>query len=106
MTKTQRRTKWKAGLVIAMAALFLVVLLAVSLSFGQTTQTAHIARIFVGSDNKILIPAAGLMGAGLMLLADCIVQVVAETMPVGIITSIVGGPIFMILILRQKKDVW
>ena len=66
----------------------------------------HIARIFVGSDNKILIPAAGLMGAGLMLLADCIIQVVAETMPVGIITSIVGGPIFMILILRQKKDVW
>jgi iron complex transport system permease protein len=66
----------------------------------------HIARIFVGSDNKILIPAAALMGAGLMLLADCIVQVVAETMPVGIITSIVGGPIFMILILKQKKDVW
>ncbi len=66
----------------------------------------HIARIFVGSDNKILIPAAGLMGAGLMLLADSVVQVVAETMPVGIITSIIGGPIFMILILRQKKDVW
>ena len=36
MTKTQRRTKWKAGLVIAMAALFLVAMLAVSLSFGQT----------------------------------------------------------------------
>lgn len=66
----------------------------------------HIARIFVGSDNKILIPAAGLMGAGLMLLADCVVQVVAETMPIGIITSIIGGPIFMLLILRQKKEVW
>jgi len=66
----------------------------------------HIARIFVGSDNKILIPASGLMGAGLMLLADCVVQVVAETMPIGIITSIIGGPIFMILILRQKKEVW
>lgn len=66
----------------------------------------HIARIFVGSDNKILIPAAGLMGAGLMLLADCVVQIVAETMPVGIITSIIGGPIFMLLILRQKKEVW
>ena len=66
----------------------------------------HIARIFVGSDNKILIPAAGLMGAGLMLLADCVVQIVAETMPVGIITSIIGGPIFMFLILRQKKEVW
>ncbi len=66
----------------------------------------HIARIFVGSDNKILIPAAGLMGAGLMLLADCTVQLVAETMPIGIITSLIGGPIFMILILRQKKEVW
>ncbi len=66
----------------------------------------HIARIFVGSDNKILIPAAGLMGAGLMLLADCAVQLVAETMPIGIITSLIGGPIFMILILKQKKEVW
>ena len=66
----------------------------------------HIARMFVGSDNKVLIPAAGLMGAGLMLLADCVVQVVLPTMPIGIITSIIGGPIFMILILRQKKEVW
>ncbi len=66
----------------------------------------HIARIFVGSDNKILIPAAGLMGAGLMLLADCVIQLVAETMPIGIITSIIGGPIFMFLILRQKKEIW
>jgi iron complex transport system permease protein len=66
----------------------------------------HIARMFVGSDNKILIPAAGLMGAGLMLLSDCIVQLVAETMPVGIITSIIGGPIFMLLILHQKKEIW
>lgn len=66
----------------------------------------HIARMFVGSDNKVLIPAAGLMGAGLMLLADCFVQIVLPTMPIGIITSIIGGPIFMILILRQKKEVW
>ncbi|MBQ3685098.1 MAG: iron ABC transporter permease [Candidatus Methanomethylophilaceae archaeon] len=66
----------------------------------------HIARMFVGSDNKILIPAAGPMGAGLMLLADCVVQTVAETMPIGIITSIIGGPVFMLLILRQKREVW
>ncbi|MBO7351970.1 MAG: iron ABC transporter permease [Candidatus Methanomethylophilaceae archaeon] len=66
----------------------------------------HIARIFVGSDNKILIPAAGLMGAGLMLLADCVVQIVLPTLPIGIITSIIGGPVFMILLLRQKKEVW
>ncbi len=66
----------------------------------------HIARMFVGSDNKILIPAAGLMGACIMLLSDCVVQEVNANMPIGIITSILGGPIFMFLILRQKKEIW
>ncbi|MDO5853940.1 MAG: iron ABC transporter permease [Thermoplasmata archaeon] len=67
----------------------------------------HIARMFVGSDNKILIPAAGLMGACVMLLADCVVQLVgSSSIPVGIITSIIGGPLFMFLIIRQKKEVW
>ena len=66
----------------------------------------HIARMFVGSDNKILIPAAGLMGACIMMLADCVVQLVMPSLPIGIITSILGGPIFMLLILRQKKEIW
>lgn len=66
----------------------------------------HIARMFVGSDNKILIPAAGLMGACIMLLSDCVVQEVNPNMPIGIITSILGGPVFMFLILRQKKEIW
>ena len=43
----------------------------------------HIARMFVGSDNKILIPAAGLMGACIMMLADCVVQLVMPSLPAG-----------------------
>ncbi len=66
----------------------------------------HIARMFVGSDNKILIPAAALMGAVIMLLADSLVQLVSSTLPVGIITSILGGPVFLFLIIRQKKEIW
>ena len=66
----------------------------------------HIARMFVGSDNKILIPAAGLMGSCVLLLADAVVQFVSTSIPVGIITSIIGGPLFLFLILRQKKEVW
>jgi ABC-type Fe3+-siderophore transport system permease subunit len=66
----------------------------------------HIARMFVGSDNKILIPAAALMGAVIMLLADSLVQIVGSGMPVGIITSILGGPVFLFLIIRQKKEIW
>ncbi len=66
----------------------------------------HIARMFVGSDNKILIPAAGLMGAAVMLLADSLVQIVGTNVPIGVVTSLLGGPVFMFLILRQKKEVW
>ena len=66
----------------------------------------HIARMFVGSDNKILIPAAALMGACIMMVSDCIVQMVMPSLPIGIITSILGGPVFMLLILRQKKEIW
>ncbi len=66
----------------------------------------HIARMFVGSDNKVLIPAAGLMGACIMMLSDCVVQIVMPSLPIGIITSILGGPVFMFLVLRQKKEIW
>ncbi len=66
----------------------------------------HIARMFVGSDNKVLIPAAALMGACIMMVSDCIVQSVMPSLPIGIITSILGGPVFMLLILRQKKEIW
>ena len=41
-----------------------------------------------------------------MMLADCVVQLVMPSLPIGIITSILGGPIFMLLILRQKKEIW
>ncbi len=66
----------------------------------------HIARMFVGSDNKVLIPAAALMGAVIMLLSDSLVQIIGSGMPVGIITSILGGPVFLFLIIRQKKEIW
>ena len=67
----------------------------------------HIARIFIGSDNRYLVPAAALMGAVLMLFADIVAHyVVSFDMPIGIITAIIGGPVFLFLILRQKKEVW
>ena len=67
----------------------------------------HIARIFVGSDNRILVPAAALMGAWLMIFADITTYFISPfELPVGIVTALIGGPLFMILILRQKKEIW
>ena len=67
----------------------------------------HIARIFIGSDNRYLIPASALMGAGLMLFSDTVAHyLVPFDLPIGIVTAIIGGPVFLFLVLRQRKEVW
>ena len=67
----------------------------------------HIARIFIGSDNKYLIPASASIGASLMVFADIVAKTItSSTLPIGIVTAMIGGPLFLILILRQKKDLW
>ena len=67
----------------------------------------HVARIIVGSDNKYLIPAAGMFGALLMLLADMASRMLTDSvLPVGVITACIGGPVFIMLILRSSKEAW
>ncbi len=69
----------------------------------------HILRLLIGSDNKRLLPAAIIMGALLLVLADMGARLILAPaeMPIGIITSLVGAPVFIILlkqfnILHQK----
>ena len=67
----------------------------------------HVARIVVGSDNKYLVPAAGAFGSLLMLLADMASRMLTDAvLPVGVITACIGGPIFILLILRSSKEAW
>lgn len=67
----------------------------------------HIARMFVGSNHAILLPASAVIGAFILIAADCIARVATPTgLPVGVITSLVGGPIFLYILVRQKKSAW
>ena len=67
----------------------------------------HVARIFVGSNNRYLIPASAAFGAAFILLADTIAKVSGiNGLPVGVISSMVGGPLFMWILIRQRKNVW
>ena len=67
----------------------------------------HVARIFVGSDNKYLIPASMAFGAAFMLLADTVAKVSGSNgLPVGVISAMVGGPLFMWILIRQKRNAW
>ena len=64
----------------------------------------HVARLLVGSDNRILLPYCALAGAFLMLLADTAGRLIVYPYEInaGILMAIVGGPLFIIL-LRGKN---
>ena len=68
----------------------------------------HIARIFVGSDNRYLIPASAAFGAALLIISDIIGKSIfyPTTVQVGVITAFIGGPLFLFLIVRQKREAW
>lgn len=68
----------------------------------------HIARFLVGSDNKYLIPASGLLGSLLLLISDIISKTIVAPviLPVGVVMSCIGGPLFLFLVLRSHKEVW
>lgn len=65
----------------------------------------HIARIIIGSDHRYLLPFSAAMGALLMLIADTIGRLILAPVmiPVGIVISFLGVPIFVNLILVQRK---
>ncbi len=68
----------------------------------------HITRLFIGSDNKFLIPAAGVFGGMLMIIADAVGRIILfpEVIQVGVIMSFIGGPVFLALLLGSKKKMW
>jgi iron complex transport system permease protein len=65
----------------------------------------HIIRLIVGSDNKKVIPYSALMGSILLVLADTAGRVLIQPaeIPVGVMTSIMGGPFFIFLLKKQKN---
>jgi iron complex transport system permease protein len=66
----------------------------------------HAIRLVFGSDQRLLIPASGLAGASFLVLADAGARTVlmntgyATELPVGVITAIIGAPLFMVLLKR------
>ena len=63
----------------------------------------HLIRLTIGPDNRLLIPAAALLGAALLLVADTFARTIVTPaeIPVGIVTSLIGGPFFLWLLIKQ-----
>ena len=67
----------------------------------------HITRMIVGNDYRYCIPVSALFGGLLLLAADTLAKIVIAPaeLPVGIITSLVGVPFYIFLVLRRNKNV-
>jgi len=67
----------------------------------------HMARMILGSDNKIIIPASISLGAGFMVIVDTLARsMTGSEIPLGIITAILGGPFFVYLLKKTKGGGW
>ena len=63
----------------------------------------HIVRLLVGSDNKFVLPISMAFGALLLLVADYLAFQLSN-IPVGVVMSVIGSPIFLILIIYHTKS--
>lgn len=66
----------------------------------------HYIRLIFGSEHKFLLKASFVFGAIFMLLSDTIARSLIDgfEVPVGIITSLIGGPLFLILLVRYRRS--
>lgn len=65
----------------------------------------HAVRLIVGADNRHVLPASALAGALLLLLCDTAARSLFQPseLPIGSLTALIGAPLFIILIYRNKK---
>ena len=69
----------------------------------------HLCRLLLGPDNLKVVPASMLLGATLLLGADLVSRllIIPAELPIGIVTSIIGGPFFLALLsTNRKKGLW
>ncbi|MBL1320751.1 MAG: iron ABC transporter permease [Methylophaga sp.] len=64
----------------------------------------HICRLLIGNDHRWLIPATLLFGGGFLILCDTVARLIIAPaeIPVGVITTLLGGPFFIWLLIKSK----
>lgn len=65
----------------------------------------HLMRLASGPDHRVVLPGAALLGAALLVLADLGARTLGAPaeLPIGVLTSLVGGPFFLSLLLRRRR---
>ncbi|MFH1806687.1 MAG: iron ABC transporter permease [Pseudomonadota bacterium] len=65
----------------------------------------HLVRLVIGPDNRFVLPGSALCGAWLLIGADAIARVIVlpAELPIGLVTGMVGGPVFLVMLLQERR---
>jgi iron complex transport system permease protein len=67
----------------------------------------HFARLLFGSDQRLVVPTSALLGASFLMLADLLARLLFRVFntepPVGVVTALLGGPVFLGLMVRARR---
>jgi len=101
---------------VAVDRLRYVVYLLASLATAASVTTAgsigfvglvvpHLVRLATGNDQRLLLPASVLAGGSLLVLADTAARsiIAPQQLPVGVLTALIGVPVFLFLLSRQPR---
>lgn len=96
----------KAGVIIAGSLLTAAAVSAGGLIGFVGLIVPHFLRLLFGPNHVRLIPLAALGGASFLVIADLLARIVIppNEVPVGILTALVGGPAFLLMLRRTKKE--
>ena len=96
-----------------------ILLLATSLMVGAAVAVSglvgfvgliipHLLRLLLGPDHRLLVPASALAGAAFLVLCDTAARTLlpGRELPVGAITALLGGPLFLFLLRRHHRSVY
>jgi iron complex transport system permease protein len=99
------RTRW---ILLVATALLTGAMVSVSGSIGFVGLVLpHAVRLVVGTGHRALLPLSALLGAVFLIWADTAARTLFDPreLPVGIVTAIVGAPLFVILLVRRRVRV-
>lgn len=67
----------------------------------------HLLRPFLGVRHRALVPAAAIAGGAYLVLCDLVTRVLptSSEIPLGVVTGLIGAPLFLLILVRQRREV-
>lgn len=101
-----RRLRFQTLIMVSLLAAFPVAFVGVVGFVGLVGP--HVARMLVGEDQRFFLPASLLIGALMLSVSSAVSKTLIHgaIFPIGVVTSLIGVPFFISLILRSKRNAW